>query len=34
MYFNRKKVFPRLEAVLAQGFRIVPYRDYASTLSS
>lgn len=32
MYYNRKKVFPRLEAILAQGFRMIPYREYAETL--
>jgi polysaccharide deacetylase family protein (PEP-CTERM system associated) len=33
MYWNRGKVFKRLEAILAQGFRMVPYRDYAATLT-
>ena len=32
MYHNRKKVFPRLEAVLTQGFRMIPYREFAATL--
>ena len=32
MYHNRRKVFPRLEAVLAQGFAMVPYREYVRTL--
>lgn len=32
MYHNRKKVFPRLDAILAQGFRMIPYREYAGTL--
>ena len=32
MYYNRKSVFPRLEAILRKGFRIVPYAEYVGTL--
>lgn len=32
MYYNRKSVFPRLEAVLKKGFKIVPYAEFVKTL--
>jgi len=34
MYYNRKSVFPRLEAILKKGFRIVPYAEYVGTLGN
>ena len=32
LYFNRAQTLPRLESILAGGFRIVPYCEYISTL--
>jgi polysaccharide deacetylase family protein (PEP-CTERM system associated) len=32
MYYNRKSVFPRLDAVLKKGFRIVTYAEFVGTL--
>lgn len=32
MYYNRKKVFARLEAIIREGFKIIPYAEYVKRI--